>query len=438
MSESYRRVKGTRDLLPPETAVWAAVEATARSVFGRYAYREIRTPIIEHTELFVRSVGESTDIVGKEMYTFADRKGRSLTLRPESTASVARAFVENGMTSWPQPVKLFYIGPQFRYERPQKGRYRQFHQIGAELLGDASPLADVELLLMLNRFLQELGFEDLVVLVNTVGDEASRQAYRASLVGFLTPRRDALSEDSQRRLESNPLRILDSKSPGDREQLEGAPELHDSLTPEAREHFDQVRAGLDAQGMAYRVENRLVRGLDYYTHTVFEIVSEGLGAQDALVGGGRYDGLVAALGGGAVPGIGFAIGEDRLLDVLPESFQRRFVPASPTTVVAVGEVSPMAALALAEELRSQGVECIAELTTRSLKSSMKRADRHGVERVLLLGEEEMESGRVTLRDLRSGRQGVVLRDRLAAVLTSDDFYEIVNPGPSGPEGEEER
>ena len=418
MSGSYRRVKGTRDLLPPETALWAAVEATARSVFGRYSFDEIRTPIIESTELFVRSVGESTDIVGKEMYTFEDRKGRSITLRPENTASVARAFVENGMASWPQPVKLFYIGPQFRYEQPQQGRYRQFSQIGAELLGDASPWADVEVLLMLNRLLKELGFEDLVVLLNTVGDEASRNAYKTALVEFLDARLEGLSEDSQRRLKTNPLRILDSKNPSDQEQLVGAPELREYLTSEAQEHFDQVCRGLDSQEMSYRVEDRLVRGLDYYNHTVFEIVSEGLGAQDALVGGGRYDGLVKALGGRAVPGIGFAIGEDRLLNVLPESFREKTEVASGVTVVPVGEVSASSALDLGEQLREAGLCCVVELAGRSLKSSMKRADKQGVRLMVLLGESEVAGGYATVRDLRDGQQFEISREELISRLAS--------------------
>ena len=412
----YRRVKGTRDLLPPETAVWAAVEETARRVFGLYGYAEVRTPLLEHTELFVRSVGESTDIVGKEMYTFPDRKGRSLTLRPESTASVARAFVENGLHAGPLPARLYYVGPQFRYERPQKGRYRQFHQIGAELIGDPSPWADAELLLMLDRFLRALGFADLEVLVNTVGDAPSRAAYRDALLAFLAPHREGLSEDSRRRLELNPLRILDSKDPGDRELLAGAPALADFLGAEAREHFATVRAVLDRFGVRYRVSDRLVRGLDYYTHTVFEIVSRGLGAQDALVGGGRYDELVSDLGGPRMPGIGFAIGEDRLVDVLPAAFRERAAPAPPLLVAAVSADQAGAALAAAEELRAAGVACELEPGVRSLKAVMKRADRVGAERLVLLGEDEAASGVVTVKDLRSGEQRKATLGELAREL----------------------
>jgi histidyl-tRNA synthetase len=409
----YRRVKGTRDLLPPETAVWAAVEETARRVFGLYGYQEIRTPLLEHTELFVRTVGEATDIVGKEMYTFPDRKGRSLTLRPESTASVARAFVENGLHDGPLPVRLFYVGPQFRYERPQKGRYRQFHQIGAELLGDASPWADAELLLMLDRFLRELGFTDLEVLVNTVGDAPSRAAYREALRAFLAPHADRLSPDSRRRLDLNPLRILDGKDPADRELLAGAPALADFLGEEAREHFATVRAALDRFGVRFQVSERLVRGLDYYTHTVFEIVSHELGAQDALVGGGRYDELVSDLGGPRVPGIGFAIGEDRLIDVLPAAFRERAAPAPPVLGAAIGAPQAGAALAAAEALRSAGVACELEPGTRSLKAVMKRADRLGATRLVLVGEDEAARGVATVKDLRSGEQREVPPEALA-------------------------
>ena len=414
---AVRSVKGTRDLLPPETAVWAAVEAVARRVFAAYGYGEVRTPVLEETELFVRSVGETTDIVGKEMYTFPDKKGRSLTLRPENTAPVVRAFVEHGLHQLPAPVKLFYIGPQFRYERPQAGRYRQFHQIGAELLGDPGPLSDAELLLMLVRFLEELGFGALVVLLNTVGDEASRAAYRQALRDYLEPRRAALGEDSRRRLDTNPLRILDSKDPAEKELLAGAPALADHLSEDARAHFAAVVAMLDRFAVRYRIEDRLVRGLDYYTRTVFEIVAEGLGAQDAIVGGGRYDRLVAELGGPEVPGIGFAIGEDRLVDVLPQAFRDAHRPPAPVLVTAVGGVGAEEALALAEELRRAGVAALAELSGRALKNALKRADRLGVRQVAILGDEELAAGEVTLKDLGTGEQVRVPREELREKLT---------------------
>lgn len=397
-------VKGTRDLLPPDTAVWAAVEATARRVFGAYGYGEIRTPILEETELFVRGVGESTDIVGKEMYTFPDKKGRSLTLRPENTAAVARAYVEHSMQQLPVPLKLFYIGPQFRYERPQQGRYRQFYQIGAELLGDPGPQSDAEVILLLVRFLSELGFPGLNVLINTVGDEASRSAYREALRAFLAPKAEHLGEDSRRRLETNPLRILDTKIPAERELLNGAPELVDFLSPESREHFETVLAILRRFGVPHRVDSRLVRGLDYYTRTVFEIVASGLGAQDAVVGGGRYDRLISDLGGPEVPGIGFAIGEDRLIDILPEAFRQNVLPRPPVFVAALGGVDFAEALAVAEELRAAGVPAIAELASRSAKAALKRADRLGARLVILIGDDEQAAGEVTLKNLASGEQ----------------------------------
>lgn len=413
---AIRSVKGTRDLLPPETDVWAAVETIARRVFGAFAYGEIRTPVLEETELFVRGVGEGTDIVGKEMYTFADKKGRSLTLRPESTAAVARAFVEHGLAEWPTPVKLFYIGPHFRYERPQKGRYRQFFQIGAELIGDAGPLSDAELLLMLVEFLRELEFEDLVVRLNTLGDEGARGRYREALRKFLAPHVDELGDDSRRRLEENPLRILDTKAPREREILADAPRLAQYLDETSVEHFATVRRLLDRFGVAHSVEAGLVRGLDYYTSTVFEIASEGLGAQDAIVGGGRYDGLIASLGGPAVPAIGFAIGQDRLLDVVPESFRSRHVPGPPVVVTPAGEVDGGSLLALGASLRAAGLNASVELTGRSVRAALKRAHRSGVRWVVLAGEEELERGRVQLKDLETGDQREVERSALTDTI----------------------
>ena len=277
-----RAVKGMRDLLPPETRLWCAVEDTARRVFDLYAFEEIRTPIVEETELFVRGVGESSEIVGKQMYTFTDKKGKSLSLRPENTASVARAFVQHRLSERPAPVRLFYIGPQFRYERPQKGRYRQFFQIGAELLGDPGPWSDVEIIVLLMSFLKALGFTKLEAQINTVGDPESRRRYSAALRDYLSPRAGELGEDSRRRLETNPLRILDSKMPAEIALLEDAPDIQDYLSSESRQHFDAVLGGLDELGIAYQVQPRLVRGLDYYTRTVFEIASADLGAQNAI------------------------------------------------------------------------------------------------------------------------------------------------------------
>jgi len=365
MAKRFSAPKGTRDLLPPETALWAHVEATARRIFGLYGYREIRTPLFEETELFARGVGESTDIVGKEMYTFTDKGGRSLTLRPESTAAVCRAYVEHGMQQWPQPVRLFYVGPQFRYERPQKGRYRQFHQIGAEVLGGPRSQSDAEVLVMLVHYLRELGFADLKILLNTVGDGESRAAYRDALRAYLEPLRERLGDDSRRRLDQNPLRILDTKSREEQELLSGAPRLESHLTEASREHFESVQRSLRATGVGYEVSHRLVRGLDYYTNTVFEIVSEGLGAQNAICGGGGYEGLVEELGGPPTYGFGFAIGEDRLIEVLPEESRSRVLRDEPVRVrvhrsldrsESSAPVGPVARLF--EELRAAGIAAI--------------------------------------------------------------------------------
>jgi histidyl-tRNA synthetase len=398
-----------RDLLPPETEVWARVESTARSVFARYGFAEIRTPVVEETELFVRGVGEATDIVGKEMYTFADKNGKSLTLRPENTAPVARAFAEHGLREWPQPVRLFYIGPQFRYERPQRGRYRQFHQIGAELIGDAGPWSDAEIVLLLMSFLQELGFRDLVALVNTVGDAESRAAYRDRLRSYLSPHAEKLGEDSRRRLDTNPLRILDTKSPAEIELLASAPRLEECLNEASARHFRDVLTTLERCGVTVEVTDRLVRGLDYYTHTVFEIVSPGLGAQNAIVGGGRYDQLIEELGGPPTPAIGFAIGLDRLIEILPAATRERRAAEPVFYAVAVGEVAPLEVLRLAEEMRAQGCTVMPELQSSSMRTALRRADKLGVDYVALLGKDELEKDEVTIKDFRSGDQIAVRR-----------------------------
>ena len=321
--------------------------------------------------------------------------------------------MENGLQERSLPVRLFYIGPQFRYERPQKGRYRQFHQIGAELIGDPGPWSDVEVVELLVGLLGELGFRGLRALVNTVGDDDSRRAYSAALREFLEPRRDRLTEDSRRRLEENPLRILDSKSRADQEALAGAPRLGDYLSTASRQHFESVLGGLEACGIAVEVEERLVRGLDYYTRTVFEVVAdEGLGAQNALVGGGRYDGLIGEIGGSDQPAIGFAIGLDRLISILPEASLGRAAAPAPVGVVAVGEVAPLEALLVARELRSFGVAASTEVGSRSVKAALRRADKTGFPLVALVGEAELEGGTVTLRDLRDGSQFEVPRSDL--------------------------
>lgn len=412
----FQTVKGMRDLLPAEAGAFAQVEETARRVFSLYGYHEVRTPVVEDTDLFVRGVGEGSEIVGKQMYTFDDKKGRSLTLRPEGTAPVARAYLQHDMASWPQPVKVFYMGPYFRYERPQAGRYRQFSQIGAEVIGDPGPYSDVELLVMLLRFLEELGFEDLEVGLNSVGDPECRRRYSRRLREFLEPHRDALGADSRRRLETNPLRILDTKAPGERRLLEDAPHLREVLGGPAREHFEVVCEQLERFGVAYRIDDRLVRGLDYYTRTVFEITSGALGAQDAILGGGRYDGLIGELGGPAVPGIGFAIGQDRLVDVLPDSSPVRAGWTAPVCVIAVGAASLDAAPELAEELRAAGVPAISEFAAGSLKAGLRKANRRGCRWIALIGEDELAAGTVVLRDFTNSTQETISRDGFAAAV----------------------
>jgi len=405
----FQAPKGTRDLLPPETAVWARVEATARRVFALYDYGEIRTPAFEDTELFARGVGEATDIVGKEMYSFTDKGGRSVTLRPESTAAVCRAYVEHGMQSLPQPVRLFYIGPQFRYERPQKGRYRQFHQIGAEVLGGkGGPELDTEVLLMLVRFLRELGFQDLRVYLNTVGDAGSRKAYREALRKSLLPLKERLSQPSRERLATNPLRILDSKSPEDQEILRvEAPRLEAYLSSAAREHYEAVQASLAALDIPFESDHRLVRGLDYYTNTVFEVVSEGLGAQNAICGGGAYESLVEELGGPPTYGVGFAIGEDRLIEVLPADSPARSSRPGPVLLSRIGKSAgepgaDRAIVALQEELRSAGIPC-REASARGGKL-FEIGERLGSPAVVFVGDDELAAGTLSIRILSSREQ----------------------------------
>lgn len=437
MARRYQAVKGTRDLLPPETALWAAVEATARRVFSRYGFAEIRTPVFEDTELFTRGVGEATDIVGKEMYSFVDKGERHVTLRPEGTAAVCRAYVEHGMQSLPQPVKLYYVGPYFRYERPQKGRYRQFHQIGAELLGGRGAESDAEILLLLVAFLRELEFRDLKVLLNTVGDAESRARFRERLVEYLRPHGDALSDESRRRLETNPLRILDSKSPAEQAILAGAPDLASCLTDASRAQFDRVREILRRFEVDFEVTPRLVRGLDYYTNTVFEIVSEGLGAQNAIVGGGAYEGLVEELGGPPTYGVGFAIGQDRLIDVLPGSFKEkqktqvrgvvviRVVGGSPASPAALGASAEetagdgleAAAQSLAEELRRAGVPAVSLGTVPPAKG-YAYAEHAGSPAIVVLGPDELEKDQLTVRSTTTRRQETMSRPAAFSYLKS--------------------
>jgi histidyl-tRNA synthetase len=407
-----RKVKGTRDILPPESRLWVEVEAVASRVFGGFGYEEIRLPLLEPTELFVRSVGEDTDIVSKEMYTFADRKGRSLTLRPEGTAGVARAYIENGLGQRPQPLRLSYLGPMFRYEKMQRGRYRQFAQIGVELIGAATPQADVEVLLVLHSFLAELGFNDLIIVLNNLGDPEDRPRFIEGFKAELEPSRAQLCEDCQRRWEANPLRILDCKVARCRELVAATRPVAEVVSEEARAHVEAVERGLASLGIPVRRSPRLVRGIDYYLRTVFEVVSPQLGEDTVICGGGRYDRLISDLGGSQVPATGFAIGEDRLIEVLPEPYRRRVLERPTVVVLPIGEAANAAALAVARELVQRGISAQTEVTGRSLKAGFKWAGKVGARAAVILGENEIAEGNAIVRDLDEGEQETVALDNV--------------------------
>lgn len=404
MKTRYAALRGMRDILPEEVEHWRFVERTTREVFGRYGFLEIRTPALESTELFVRSVGQSTDIVHKEMYTLT-RGDESICLRPESTAPVVRAFVEHDLyrtVAAGYPVRLFYLGPMFRYERPQKGRRRQFHQIGAEVLGAAEPLADAETLEMLWTLLDALGVGDRQLVLNSLGGPETRSAYRSALVAWLDPHRDEICDDCRRRLEGNPLRVFDCKVENDRRLLESAPSILDHLDDDAARHFEEVRGLLGRFGIPFRVDPRLVRGLDYYERTVFEVVTDRLGAQNAILGGGRYDGLVRDLGGPEVPGFGFAVGIERLLELMDEGRVAR--KPLDVALVALGEEGWDACVDLVRRLRREGVRASMPLTPRPMGAQVKRADRMGARYALFVGAEELRAGKLGLKDLATGEQ----------------------------------
>jgi histidyl-tRNA synthetase len=404
MKPRYQALRGARDILPAEIDRWQFLERTCRTIFERYGFREIRTPLLESTDLFARSVGESTDIVRKEMYTF-QRGDESFSLRPENTAPVVRAFVEHSLyrgISAGFPDKLYYIGPMFRYERPQKGRQRQFHQIGVEVLGAPEPTADVEVLDMLWSFLDELGVGDRELALNSVGHGECRAAYRARLVQWVEPRVGELCEDCQRRFRDNPLRMLDCKVEADRRMLADAPTMLEALCEECTEHFARVRSGLDRFGIPYRVNPSMVRGLDYYERTVFEVTASGLGAQNAILGGGRYDGLVETLGGPQVPGLGFAIGMERLLSLVPDD--RGHKGATDVLVVALGAEGWVGAVDLTRRLRRAGIRAVVPLRERPMGAQLKRAGRLGARYALFVGADELHNGLYGLKDLATGTQ----------------------------------
>ncbi len=399
-------VRGFKDILPGETGKWRYVEEQAREIFARFGVQEIRTPLVERTELFRRGIGAATDIVEKEMYTFLDRGEESLTLRPEATASVIRAYVEHSLFAADPVAKLYTIGPMFRRERPQKGRFRQFHQINVEFLGQDDPHADGEIILLLTHFLRNVGLAELSLEINSLGCPLCRPAYREAILKFLGGK-GGLCEDCTRRVQANPLRVLDCKVEGCRELLADAPRLEDFVCSACRAHMDKVKDVLDDFGLEYRLNPRMVRGLDYYTRTAFEVTTQFLGAQNAVAGGGRYDGLVAELGGPNITGIGFAIGMERLIALLPQD-EASFRPLPRLYLAALGAEAREAAFILCNRLRIRGLTVEMDFAGKSLKSQMKRADKMGSRHVLILGEREIAEGRAELRDMQQGRQETVL------------------------------
>lgn len=418
MSKKIQAIRGMNDLLPDESPLWQYFEGQVRTLMQRYGYREIRTPIVEQTALFARSIGEVTDIVEKEMYTFDDRNGDSLTLRPEGTAACVRAAMEHGLLH-NQTQRLWYQGPMFRHERPQKGRYRQFHQVGIEAYGLEGPDIDVEVILLSARLWKQLGlYEHVTLELNSLGSPEARAAYRDTLVAYFERHHDVLDEDSRRRLTSNPLRILDSKNPDMAEMLTGAPQLLDHLDDASQAHFEALTARLDAAGIDYRINPRLVRGLDYYSRTVFEWTTTALGSQGTVCAGGRYDGLVEQLGGKPTPAVGFAMGIERLillletLELVPAETQR----GPDAYLLAMGERAEAEALLLGEQLRDAlpGLALQVHCGGGGFKSQIKKADRSGARLALILGEDELAQGQLTIKYLREDREQETL-DQTAAI-----------------------
>lgn len=418
MTSKIQAPKGTLDILPADAWRWQAVEAVARSVAELYAFREIRTPIFEHTELFHRGVGETSDIVSKETYTFEDRGGRSLTLRPEGTAGVVRAAIEHGLLAdQGARAKLFYIVPNFRYERPAAGRYRQHHQFGAEVFGVAEAAQDAECILLQMDFYRRCGLRDLELQVNSLGDRESKSRYRDVLVEFLTPKAAQMSEDSQRRLNENPLRILDSKDPRDQAACAGAPPAIESLSTQSREHFEALQKLLADSDVPYRVNPNLVRGFDYYTDSLWEVTAGGLGAQNAVGGGGRYDNLVEQLGGRPTPGVGFGCGLERLLIALEAQGVQLPDHRKPLVwIVAQNEAARPVAWRLLSELRRENIAADMDLAGRSVKSQFKLADRELARWCVILGETELASQTAALKDMTTGQQMTVPMNELTARL----------------------
>ncbi len=416
-----RSIRGFHDILPEDIKRWHYIEEKAKTVFELYGFSEIRIPVIEFTEIFARSIGTTTDIVEKEMYTFADRDGSSLTLRPEGTAGVVRAYIESSMYAKSPVMKLYYGGMMFRHERPQKGRYRGFYQIGAEIFGPEEPSSDAELITMLWRFFEEIGLTaHLKLELSSLGDAKCRPAYKEKLIRFFTPKREELCEDCQRRLEANPLRILDCKAKGCREIAEQAPVMLDNLCGDCSEHFEQVKESLESIGIPFVINPRIVRGLDYYTRTVFEITTEELGAQNAVAAGGRYDGLVEELGGPSTPAVGFAVGMERLILLQQKAVPAGFEKEVSVFIAYLGEEARKKAFSLAFELRNNGVPTEMDYGSRSLKSQLKRADKSGAEYTFIIGEDELSRGKVKVRWMeKSTEEELSIEDALKLPLETE-------------------
>ncbi len=418
-AERLAAIRGMNDVLPAEIGAWQHLEKVTRELFAAYGFQEMRVPVVEHTALFKRAIGEYTDIVEKEMYTFTDSGGDSLTLRPEATAGVVRAVIENGLLRGAR-LKLWTAGPMFRHERPQKGRYRQFHQIDVECFGFAGPDIDAELIAMTARLWKQLGITRVKLKLNSLGTPESRRAYREKLVAYFNQHADVLDEDSRRRLNGNPLRILDSKNPAMQAMISGAPLLTEHLDAESREHFDGLCAMLTGMGIDYVIDPRLVRGLDYYSRTVFEWVTDALGAQDAVCSGGRYDGLIPMLGGEPTPGIGFAMGVERVVELIRQAGTLPPPAAPDVYVIAAGERATRAGMALVEQLRDALPGLAFEMNQGggNFKAQFRRADRSGARLALVLGDDELERGAAALKPLRQDGAGQteVALDQLAARL----------------------
>lgn len=414
----YSAVKGVEDILPPDTYIWQKIEETAKDVFSRYGFQELKPPIVEFTDIFVRSIGETTDIVEKEMYTFNDRAGRSITLRPEGTAGVVRCYVEKGLFNLPSPQRFFYSGPMFRYERPQKGRQRQFYQIGVEAFGVAEPQIDAEMLSMLNAFFEKIGLKEFSLELNSIGCKNCRPLFRTALIGFFSNRLNSLCPDCKRRYTVNPLRILDCKADACIGLRKGAPIIRDYLCGECKGHLGELLGLLNMLTVPYKLNPEMVRGLDYYTRTAFEVTSTALGAQSAVAAGGRYDMLVEEFGGPPTPAIGFAIGMERLSMLLKDRWQE--MPLPDVFIASIGEDAKKEALKLSSALRTESLWVELGYEGASLRSQMRRADRVRANYVFIIGDDEIKEGRLKWKDLREGTEGEIsLKDALNLLKTKN-------------------